>query len=273
MKKTLYVLFVFLLMFLGNIEVLANTTHNTQESDGGGETIYNPNEEGKVCKYRYTGDIEVHVWYSDADVRTSMVFTKTGNPLTSVISRDFNYGEWISYVGDSKTGCPYVIFVNSKLTPLTGPSDCDTDEECTSSAFEYRIQLEKTNFFVGLFDKYVESTAYCTNCSDVNFEFTYNSSEFDCKSLIGEGMISLINQGLSIIKIIVPILVIGLGIFDFVRAIFASSEDDMKKAQKTFVRRLIIAVIIFFSPILINLVINITNEAAGFVNSGTCGIG
>lgn len=275
MKKTLYVLFAALLMFCGNIEVFANTNQNTQESDGGGETIDNPNEEGKVCKYRYTADLEVQVRYSDNDLRVTMVDVSTGENISSTVSKGFNYDEWLKYVNKGVSGCPYSVVVARNYNYVPN-ENCSSSAAACQNPYElagYKIQLEKTNFWFGLVDSYTESLAYCSNCDEVDFDFIYNSSEFDCKSLVGEEMISLINQGLSIIKIIVPILVIGLGVFDFVRAVFASSEDDMKKAQKTFVRRLIIAVIIFFSPVLINLVINITNEAAGFVNSGTCGIG
>ena len=77
---------------------------------------------------------------------------------------------------------------------------------------------------------------------------------------------------MNIIKLVVPIIVIGLGVIDIAKAIFTSNDDEIKKAQKTFFKRLIIAVIIFFSPILVNFIIDITNEAAGFFNSGTCGV-
>ena len=39
------------------------------------------------------------------------------------------------------------------------------------------------------------------------------------------------------IRIFVPILLIGLGILDFTKAVFSKSEDDMKKSRKIFKKK------------------------------------
>ena len=56
----------------------------------------------------------------------------------------------------------------------------------------------------------------------------------------------LINEILMYPKIIVPIIVIGLGTLDLVKAVTASNEDKMKKAQQTLFKRILIGVAIFF---------------------------
>lgn len=118
----------------------------------------------------------------------------------------------------------------------------------------------------------IQEIAVCKDCVVEDFDPIFTDEISDCSSLIGPNVMVMINTGMNYIKIIVPILVIALGTFDFVRAVLSSSEDDMKKIQKTFVRRLIIAVIIFMSPYFVNLIIQITNSVAGFSNGGTCGI-
>lgn len=58
-----------------------------------------------------------------------------------------------------------------------------------------------------------------------------------------------------LIKIIVPILLIIFGMLDLAKAVIASKEDEIKKAQMTFVKRLIAAVIVFFVVSLVQLVV------------------
>ena len=50
----------------------------------------------------------------------------------------------------------------------------------------------------------------------------------------------------TIIQIAVPIILVIMGMIDLFKSLSAQKEDDMKKGQKLFVKRLISAVIIFF---------------------------
>ena len=69
------------------------------------------------------------------------------------------------------------------------------------------------------------------------------------------------------VKYIIPVAVIVLGILDFMKAISADKEDEMKKAQKRFITRLIAAALIFIIPFIIEFVL----EKMGFAANG-CGI-
>ena len=63
-----------------------------------------------------------------------------------------------------------------------------------------------------------------------------------------------IETGLQYIRVIVPILIIVLGMLDFSKAVFAGKEDNMKKAQSTFIKRLIAGVLVFFVPVLVDVI-------------------
>ena len=93
----------------------------------------------------------------------------------------------------------------------------------------------------------------------------------DCETLLGEDLINKINSYLNIIKIAVPIIIIGLGIADFTKAVFAG-EDDMKKAQKQFIKRLVIAILVFLTPTLINLLLSLANKVWTIISPNSCGI-
>lgn len=93
-----------------------------------------------------------------------------------------------------------------------------------------------------------------------------------CEDLFSEELLNKIQEYFNIIKIIVPILVIIFGVLDFLKAITSSDADELKKAQARFIKRLIIAVIIFFIPMLVNFVLNLVNDVFGIVNGGNCGV-
>ena len=68
------------------------------------------------------------------------------------------------------------------------------------------------------------------------------------------------------IKIIIPILLIAYGTLDFTKAIFSGKEDDMK----TFINRIIAAVLVFIAPIFVNLLLTLANEVWSFISPNTC---
>ena len=92
----------------------------------------------------------------------------------------------------------------------------------------------------------------------------------NCETLIGENLRKKINSYGSIVKISVPILLIVFGIIDFAQAVFASDADKMKAAQKKFIQRVIIAIIIFLVPTFVNLLLTLANQVWSNIDPNTC---
>ena len=84
-------------------------------------------------------------------------------------------------------------------------------------------------------------------------------SEYTCGGIdnfVFSGMFPyVVSTVVMLIKIIVPILLIIFGMLDLATAVIASKEDEIKKAQMTFVKRLIAAVIVFFVVSLVQIVV------------------
>lgn len=59
-----------------------------------------------------------------------------------------------------------------------------------------------------------------------------------------------------LIKIAVPVLLVVFGMMDLVKAIIAQKEDEIKKGQHTFIKRLITAALVFFVTSIVQLVIS-----------------
>ena len=71
----------------------------------------------------------------------------------------------------------------------------------------------------------------------------------------------IVSLVVNIIKIAVPIILIIMGMLDLGKAVMAQKDDEIKKGQQTFIKRLIAAVIVFFVVAIVQLVFNILASA------------
>lgn len=92
----------------------------------------------------------------------------------------------------------------------------------------------------------------------------------DCKSILGsvgdeESVAWLLQQLLNYLKVLGPILVVILSSMDFAKAIVISDDENMKKAQKKLVVRLVAALALFLVPTLVEVLLDlfgITSDAS-----------
>ncbi len=92
-------------------------------------------------------------------------------------------------------------------------------------------------------------------------------AEADC-SILGDDLTEILQEVFTIIRIAVPVLVVVLVSVDMLSAVTSGDEKSVKEAQSRAIKRIIIGVVIFFIPTLVNFIL----KMAGYV-SGTCGIG
>lgn len=59
---------------------------------------------------------------------------------------------------------------------------------------------------------------------------------------------------ITVVQTLIPVLLIGLGMFDFVKAVVASDEKAMQESQRRFIRRIIAAVLIFLIVAIVKFV-------------------
>lgn len=64
----------------------------------------------------------------------------------------------------------------------------------------------------------------------------------------------------TIVQVAVPILLIFFGMLDLGKAVIAQKEDEIKKGQQTFIKRIIAAVIVFFVVVVVKLVIGLVAD-------------
>lgn len=95
------------------------------------------------------------------------------------------------------------------------------------------------------------------------FKTVVFADTLDCDSW-GEVLTDLQNV-FDFVKIVVPLLIIGLSTYDFIKAVTAKDDKGLKKAFQILLKRLLYAVILFFLPVLINLLLKLVA-----VNSKVC---
>src|SRR5574344_362886 len=64
----------------------------------------------------------------------------------------------------------------------------------------------------------------------------------------------------NLIKIGVPLLLIIFGMLDLGKAVMSQKDDEIKKGQQTFVKRLIAAAIVFFVFTIVQLLLSIVDS-------------
>jgi len=119
-----------------------------------------------------------------------------------------------------------------------------------------------------------EFVSTCTSSSSISCEI-YADSYCDLGVQIkkvscgtGEGKVTgipkkipgLTSLAVNIIQIAVPIILVIMGSIDLFKGITAGKEDEMKKGQQIFIKRLVLGAIIFFVVVIVKFLISIVAD-------------
>lgn len=104
------------------------------------------------------------------------------------------------------------------------------------------------------------NAGYLDNNVNVGFVNTLQDSVNCAGAEIPYGFPYIVNRLIKILKIFTPIILIILGMVDFLRATISSDEKQMKDASSRFVRRILAAVIIFFVIAIVQFAFRLVGE-------------
>ena len=80
----------------------------------------------------------------------------------------------------------------------------------------------------------------------------------------------MVHTIITIIKIVVPVLLIIFGMLDLGKAVIAAKEDEIKKGQQTFIKRAIAAVLVFFIIQIVQLIIGFVSTDSNVTSCFNC---
>ena len=180
------------------------------------------------------------------------------------------------------SNCPAFVSSKEKITKLYQDySNCKVGN-CYSYISEANQEIDIIKDYckqaLKYRDVYIESSngesiqdaciSVCLNIEDeiktlkANYGIDNGTDDGECglSNVILKWILNIIKW----VKYIIPVIVILMGILDFIRAVATDKDDGMKKAQGRFVKRLIAAALIFVVPFILEFIL----EKMGFSVEG-----
>ena len=167
----------------------------------------------------------------------------------------------------SALGCGYYLY---KVTPRTsesyyvaGPRN-PADIEAFEGSYELIGELESYIDKNGNKKEPNDPIVSKTEAEKANYKDFYEGVDkkyLKCGSLekIPTGLPKFTKNLYTLVKVIVPIILIVLGMIDFARAVVSNKEENMNQSSKRFVRRIAAAVIIFMIFALTQFLVKISD--------------
>lgn len=186
------------------------------------------------------------------------------------------------------TECPNYIVYRRKERTLWWASDGVWGFDNASDATKFQNaskqiknmdawQSERKNITREQFEANIETNVATIISSSGNTKSNFgtkgvetSNKQMSCEELFDSSIMEIINDILKYPRYIVPALILLLGTLDFFKAVIAGKEDEMKKAQSTFIKRVIIGVAVFLVPVFINAIIWLANLAWKGLGYTTC---
>ena len=88
-----------------------------------------------------------------------------------------------------------------------------------------------------------------------------------CQTL--KPFLDIVGYVVIIVKIVIPILLIVFGMLDVGKSVIASKPDEVNKNLKSFAMRCVAAVLIFFIPSIVSVLINAVAQTGGSDATGS----
>ena len=79
-------------------------------------------------------------------------------------------------------------------------------------------------------------------------------------AIIDEKIVNVVSTVVTIIKIAVPVLLVIFGSLDLAKGVIAGKEDEIKKGQQMFIKRLIAGALVFFVFSIVQLVMSLVSD-------------
>lgn len=110
----------------------------------------------------------------------------------------------------------------------------------------------------------------CFYASPVFAKDIYSCSDSINGALIDARIPEVVSTIVTVIKIAVPVLLVIFGMLDLMKGITAGKEDEIKKGQGLFVKRLISGALVFFVFTIVQLIVSFAAEEGDKTNIMTC---
>ena len=222
-------------------EVVTIDVNNSIEGKEEEQNTY----ENKTCSYATMFEYENY-----GDTTTTLEFEITKNHINTVKVIDNHTVSYDFGVSDLNGECPKVL---------------------------YSSNVSSDNFSISLQKNSESGYGYITKLGlikTVTLEDPENLNETTdlCESL--GPMEKYVRGAYSIIRFLIPIIIIVLSVIDFAGIVLSGETEKMEKAKKKFVLRLVIGILILFIPALLELLLKLAGVLSDkqTIADAVCGI-
>lgn len=213
-------------------------------------------------------DLNNSVNYSDEDL-AFCDFSKDGNNTYENISKALDFAIYANdaFVNDSSKTHLFLekLLENNDYNKLAEAvsENLGTDSKCYEKFGSYENAIK----FEALYDKanqYMKNTKVDPGKNTIT----------ECKALLGdpsdpEYPAYYLQKALNFIKILGPVLIIVLSVYDYVKAIPSGDKEILSKVNKKSAIRISAGIALFFAPILVKALFTLL----GLYNGSDCRIG
>ena len=112
-------------------------------------------------------------------------------------------------------------------------------------------------------NKELERQTEARNASDMEF-LKYKTAKLSCDQMLDTDLIAVIKLALKWIRIGAPIVLIILVAVDFSQAVISNDKDAVNKAVSKAIKRGIAAIVLFFIPLIVSVMIDWIGDAEGY---------
>ncbi len=285
MKKTIQLLIIMLLMFMGIKGVSAETQFGDNGTFDGNCELINSSTASFSCTY------SCNITKDESYLKFNYSVSLNKGKLVHEIINDTIETNENSFFGENATrkvcanpwACGYVkkiLRINLKY-PSDNDFEVDNKLKCLPVKVKTNLNIESTtegptvhdrtpvyvydnNIYISVDQSYVPDDRDQTIDNSCGFLGSNESN-----------VIGILKKIYTYIKIIIPLLIVVLGIGDFIKLVITGKDDDMKKGIEKFAKRIILAIVFILVPILIQILINISGITSQYsqVNDGIKAIG
>ena len=268
MKKKIWLFIICLMLFIPTIQVASKTTKKctdyTYDTCPDGKT----DEAGNTCKK--AGD-SCYI----KKVATTCQAVKTYSCTDGIYDKSTK-----KYIccNTNSMGTSCIYDVNTKKCKDVATTN--RREACTDFSYDECPKYSDNGTACIQYDGLCQSGEALKNSqSETSSESNTMTSDGKIKAItctgneqdkIPETLPKFIRSLYKILKILVPLFIIFLGIFDFVRASTTVKDSDMSGHRNKFIRRLIAGVIIFFVFTFVQWVFGLIGEQENILGCVSC---
>lgn len=154
---------------------------------------------------------------------------------------------------------------NALIQEMIDSGELSENDQIVKNYYE-AVYNVKDQFSDGMIDEIIQEPGKIIDVEDPGVS-GLPVGEINCDNIFGTTFGRILKQILSFVRFAVPIIILGFSVIDFIKASAMQAQEEIKKSAAKFAKRMIIGVVIFLLPTIIDVILDLAG-----ITYGTCGI-